>query len=152
VVTLTAVPAASWAFSYWSGNLSGSANPTTITMDGNKVVMATFTQNEYTLTTSVVGSGTVTRNPDRATYASGTLVTLTAVPTAGWTFTGWSGDLSGTTNPTTITMNGNKTVTATFTPAYRVYLPIVKTPPSAAAWENPFAALLYQVFTLLTPG
>ncbi|MCJ7769958.1 polysaccharide lyase, partial [Candidatus Bathyarchaeota archaeon] len=30
-------------------------------------------------------------------------------------FSGWSGALTGTTNPTSITMNGDKTVTATFT-------------------------------------
>jgi len=41
-------------------------------------------------------------------------VTVTAVPAAGWQFDGWSGDLSGTANPTTITMNANKSVTANF--------------------------------------
>jgi uncharacterized repeat protein (TIGR02543 family) len=40
---------------------------------------------------------------------------LTAVPAAGWTFSNWSGDLTGSTNPDTIIMDGNKTVTATFT-------------------------------------
>ena len=33
----------------------------------------------------------------------------------GYTFTGWTNDLSGTTNPTTITLNGDKTVGASFT-------------------------------------
>jgi uncharacterized repeat protein (TIGR02543 family) len=49
-------------------------------------------------------------------YASGTVVTLTATPNAGYIFTGWSGDASGSANPTTVTMNGNKSVTANFTP------------------------------------
>ena len=42
VVTLTAVPATNWVFVNWSGALSGSVNPTTITIDGSKVVTATF--------------------------------------------------------------------------------------------------------------
>jgi uncharacterized repeat protein (TIGR02543 family) len=67
------------------------------------------------LTVSTGGSGSVTRSPNQATYADGTVVTLTASPASGWTFTGWSGALTGSNNPTTITMNGNKAVTATFT-------------------------------------
>lgn len=68
---------------------------------------------KYTLTVNVIGNGTVTRNPNQLIYAEGTDVTLTAV-NGSQTFTAWSGDLTGSTNPTTITMNGNKSVTATF--------------------------------------
>jgi uncharacterized repeat protein (TIGR02543 family) len=114
-VQLTAVPATGWHFTGWSGDLSGNTNPTTIVMNSDKTVTATFTQNQYTLTANVTGSGSVTRNPDLATYTYGTSVQLTAVPATGWHFTGWSGDLSGNTNPTTIVMNSDKTVTATFT-------------------------------------
>ncbi|MBN1319726.1 MAG: matrixin family metalloprotease, partial [Thermoleophilia bacterium] len=69
----------------------------------------------YTLTTNVVGSGTINVNPQQATYTSGTPVTLTATPASGWQFNGWSGAVTGSTNPVTITMDANKTVTATFT-------------------------------------
>jgi uncharacterized repeat protein (TIGR02543 family) len=115
-VTLTAAPGAGWTFQGWSGDLTGVQNPVNITMNGNKTVTATFTQpgQHYTLTVNVVGNGTVTQNPLNTTYASGAIVTLTAVPSASWTFQGWSGDLTGTQNPTNITVNGNKTVTATF--------------------------------------
>ena len=44
----------------------------------------------------------------------GKVVTVTAKPSMLSTFEGWSGDLSGATNPTTITMNSNKSITATF--------------------------------------
>ena len=47
-------------------------------------------------------------------YDSGTFATLTATPDAGYTFTGWTGDASGTTNPLTLTMDADKTVGATF--------------------------------------
>jgi hypothetical protein len=69
---------------------------------------------QYTLTTNVVGQGQVNVNPT-GPYDSGTVVTLTAVPASGWEFSGWSGALSGSTNPTSINMNANKWVQATFT-------------------------------------
>jgi len=68
----------------------------------------------YTLTVSVSGQGTVTLNPSGGSYPSGTVVTLTANPAADWSFSSWSGDLSGSQNPATITMNSNKSVTAAF--------------------------------------
>src|SRR6185503_9460327 len=86
-----------------------------ITMDGNKNVTATFTQITYTLNVTVVGSGSVAKNPDMANYPSGSVVQLTATANAGWVFSGWSGDLSGSNNPENITMDSNKNVTATFT-------------------------------------
>ena len=64
--------------------------------------------------TSSASGGYVSRSPDLLTYAPGTLVTLTATPSAGYTFAGWSGNLTGATNPTTITMDGNKSITAAF--------------------------------------
>ena len=71
----------------------------------------------YTLTVNVnpAGSGTVTKNPDKSTYCPNDQVTLTATQNAGYSFSSWSGDLAGNTNPATVTMDGNKTVTANFT-------------------------------------
>jgi len=68
-----------------------------------------------TLAVAKTGSGTVTLDPAGGTYDVGTVVTLTATPAAGYSFTGWSGDLGGITNPVPITMDKDKTVTATFT-------------------------------------
>ncbi|MGH7454676.1 MAG: InlB B-repeat-containing protein, partial [bacterium] len=61
------------------------------------------------------GSGSVTLNPPGGVYNSGATVQLTATPAAGFQFSGWNGDLTGSTNPATLTMNANKNVTATFT-------------------------------------
>jgi len=128
VVELTAVADLGWSFKNWSVDLSGSANPETITMDGDKVVNATFIQLEYTLAINVFGNGSVTKDPDQLNYTYGTEVNLTAVADLGWVFSEWTGDLSGSKNPTTITMDGNKTVNATFTlnepPAIDSYYPI----------------------------
>ncbi|GAB3867890.1 hypothetical protein GCM10028824_11330 [Hymenobacter segetis] len=117
-VSLTATPAAGFTFSGWSGDATGTTNPLTVTMTANKSITATFTAvppTSYTLTTSTSGSGAVTKNPNQASYASGSSVALTATPAAGFTFTGWSGDATGTTNPLTVTMTANKAITATFT-------------------------------------
>jgi hypothetical protein len=82
-------------------------------MTSNKTVTATFTQNVYTLTVSKVGSGSVTLN-NTGPYHFGDVVRLTAVPSTGWSFSAWSGALTGSTNPISITIDGNKNVTATF--------------------------------------
>ena len=112
-VTLEAVPDSGYRFTGWSGDLSGSTNPATITMDADKTVTANFSANSYTLTISA-SNGSVTKTPDQASYSYGETVSLEAVPDSGYSFTGWSGDLSGSTNPATITMDADKTVTANF--------------------------------------
>jgi uncharacterized repeat protein (TIGR02543 family) len=114
-VTITATPSAGYMFTGWSGDASGMTNPLSITMTADKTITATYEIIKYTLTTSTVGSGSVTKSPALASYDTASVVTLTATPASGYEFTGWSGDASGTTNPYSITMNGNKSVTATFT-------------------------------------
>ena len=79
------------------------------------VQYTTGTPGQYSLTVNVVGSGSVDLSPSGGSYNSGAQVQLTANPAAGWTFSSWSGDLTGSANPANITMNFNKTVTATFT-------------------------------------
>ena len=67
------------------------------------------------ISASIEGSGDVAREPDQPTYHYGDVVTLTATASPGWSFAGWSGDLSGATNPATLTVTSNHVVTATFT-------------------------------------
>jgi len=61
---------------------------------------------------SSAANGDITLSPPGGTYNIGTVVTVTANPGSGYGFTGWSGDLSGIVNPTTITMDGNKSITS----------------------------------------
>jgi uncharacterized repeat protein (TIGR02543 family) len=127
-VELTATPDAGWSFSGWSGDLSGSTNPTVIIMDGDKSVTATFTQDVAAigpmLTVTVVGPGTVNSDPAgidctvgtcSASFPRSTRVTLTAQADNS-VFSGWSGDASGSDTTVQLRMNGNddKAVTATF--------------------------------------
>lgn len=75
----------------------------------------------YTLNVAKSGSGTISSNPSgincgstcAASYADGLQVHLSATPVAGYVFNGWSGNCTGT-GACTVTMDGNKSVTATF--------------------------------------
>jgi uncharacterized repeat protein (TIGR02543 family) len=82
-------------------------------MDANKTVTGGFEINTYSLTLNAV-HGSVVATPAKASYTHGETVSLQATADAGYHFTGWSGAASGSTNPTTITMDGNKTVNAEF--------------------------------------
>ena len=117
-VTLMATPNSGYSFSGWSGDINGNTNPYALTMNGNKNITTNFTQNpptRYTLTVNVTGLGSVSKNPNKSTYNDGEQVTLTAISNSGYSFSSWSGDLSGTANPTSITMNSPKNVIANFT-------------------------------------
>jgi predicted glutamine amidotransferase len=113
-VTLTAIADPGFVFAGWSGDLIDHINPITITMDSDKVVNATFIQPQYYLTINIIGSGSVTKDPDKVSYNYGESVTLTASPGIGWAFQYWTGDLTGNENPATIIMDGDKTITARF--------------------------------------
>jgi hypothetical protein len=82
----------------------------------------------YLLTVAKDGTGVGTVEPAVGAhiYVSGTVVPITATAGLYSSFEGWSGDLTGTANPTSITMDGNKAVTATFMfKDYKVCLPFV---------------------------
>ncbi|MBK8011310.1 MAG: DUF4214 domain-containing protein [Deltaproteobacteria bacterium] len=127
-VTLTASPSAGWIFSGWSGACSGSSATCTVTMSSARTVTASFSvapPQQYALTVSKSGSGTVSSNPSGIncgstcsnSYSASTNVTLTASPSAGWIFSGWSGACSGSSATCTVTMSSARTVTASFSVA-----------------------------------
>lgn len=96
------------------GSVGAVTNYTFAPISADQTITATFAVDTYTLAVAVVGSGSVAKNPDQPSYNNGAVVQLTATPLAGWNFTGWSGDASGTTNPLDVTMSANKSITATF--------------------------------------
>jgi hypothetical protein len=125
-VTLTATPDAGSAVQSWSGcdSVSTDNRQCTVTMNSNRTVTVTFsTTTTFTLTVTVSGNGSVSSSPAginncrgtcSASFAANTTVTLTASPDSGWSFSGWGGACSGT-GTCQITMDANKSVTATFT-------------------------------------
>ena len=106
---------------------------TTVTVDANKTCTATYTLDpvmQFTLTAEQAGAGMSTGNitSDLGVincgstcmddYDTGTDVVLTAPAAAmGSTFAGWSGSAgcSGMALATTVTVDANKTCTATYT-------------------------------------
>ncbi len=114
---LTAVPSSGYAFSSWSGCTATSGAECTVMMNSNKSVRATFypittVGTNYILTTTIGVGGLV--NGNNNSYASGTTATLTANPSAGYTFSSWDGctTISGTT--CTVVMDSDKSVSASF--------------------------------------
>ena len=119
VVDLTPTPAAGSAFTGWSGDCTGSG-ACSVTMDAARTVTATF-EPLRTLTVSISGSGSVASVPPGIAcpsdctedYVHGTSVSLTPTPAAGWAFSAWSGDCTGS-GACTVSMTANRGVTATF--------------------------------------
>ncbi|TVQ89013.1 MAG: T9SS C-terminal target domain-containing protein, partial [Bacteroidetes bacterium] len=120
-VNLSATPDDDWVFQHWliNGNTVAN-NPYNITITENTEVQAVFAEDmtEYLLTLNTEGEGSVLVNGDTytqpMTFVNGSQVLLEAVAEQGWIFTGWEGDLTGSENPTSIIIDGDKNITATF--------------------------------------
>lgn len=207
--TVTATPQPGYLFGSWTGDASGSSNPTTVLMDANKTVGATFVEDsrdpdsdgltnyqeiivrltnpdladtdsdgvndgqevtdatnpliadsdgdgltdgdektrstnpllsdtdgdgysdsyevqfftdpklaisvpKFSLTLSNNGSALGGSFASAGSLAHGTNASVTATPLPGYLFGSWTGDASGSANPTTVLMDANKTVGATF--------------------------------------
>ena len=115
--TLTASANTGYTFTNWteSGSVV-STNPTySFTVNGNRTLVAHFSQNSYTVSASAnpTAGGTVSGG---GSYAQGATATVTATANSGYTFTNWteSGSVVST-NPTySFTVNGNRTLVAHF--------------------------------------
>jgi len=90
--------------------------------DGNGILYSSaYSLNLYTNLSLEVGvndaaMGRVDSPDPTACLTPGTQVRLVAVPFSGFQFVEWLGDLSGATNPQTLTMDDHKVVMARFAP------------------------------------
>src|SRR5262249_22692290 len=106
-----------YLFGSWS---DGGAQSHVVTTPGTAATFTATFVPQFLLTTAVspAGGGTVTPNPLApgldGYYNNGTVVQLAASPTSGQQFSSWSGDASGSSNPTSVTMNAPRNVTANF--------------------------------------
>jgi endo-1,4-beta-xylanase len=105
---LLAVVALSMALAGLSGCGGGSTSGSSTTQAASDAV-------SYTLTLHVSGSGTTSLSAGSHSYKAGSAVTITATALQGFVFSDWSGTLTSTSNPLTITIDGDKSLTANFT-------------------------------------
>ena len=87
-------------------------------MDSDKAVTAVFTKKRYALNISIEGEGEVNEKIIKAgvstDYNSGTIIELSASPAIEWIFVEWKGDFSEIENPTQISIDKPKNITAVF--------------------------------------
>jgi hypothetical protein len=114
VVYLTAVADDGWIFDSWSGDLVGSNAFESVFVDSDKSIIANFIKDQYKIDISVIGNGTVSKDPEKVFYSNGSIVELTAAPEPGWVFYKWEGDISGNTNPINVSVICHMNITAVF--------------------------------------
>jgi|GEM_PF-1796813 len=105
------VPGERYAFAAWS---DGGAQTHSITADVARTVTASF-NTQYLLAASADVNGSVL--PANAWYAAGSSGSVTAAPSAGYHFTGWSGDVpadNANDNPVLLAMDQARSVMANF--------------------------------------
>ena len=116
-VQITAVASSEYVFQNWTG-ASGSETITSVIMDMDKLVTANFIKKKYALNIETVGQGNVTekliKSGTVSNYNSGSIIEVEAVPSEGWKFSEWQGDISGQKNPYIINLISDKSIKAVF--------------------------------------
>jgi hypothetical protein len=117
-VKLTAQAAAEWIFVGWTGDIESTEESVQVVIGEPKEVTATFERKKYPLSVNIEGEGEVLEeivNSGMTTeYYSGTTVKLTAVPSEGWEFVGWTGAIASAELEIEILVSEAKTISATF--------------------------------------
>ena len=118
--TLAGVRFACTGWTGGSGDIPAAGTETSYTIaaiHNNSAITWTW-QTEYYLLVSISPSGSGTAAPPTGWYAATSDISLSATPGDGYSWLGWSGDLSGTQTPVTVTIDGPKSITANFAPIY----------------------------------
>ena len=124
-VTVIANPADGYQLSEWRGDCTG-RGACVVTMDADKSVTANFSQVFDLIVASDPANGGTVLPGGMTSYVDGTKVTVLAYPAAGYRFSEWSGDCSGS-GPCLVTIDEDRAVTAKF--ARGVDLTVAANPP-----------------------
>ncbi|MCQ2321517.1 MAG: C25 family cysteine peptidase [Bacteroidales bacterium] len=118
--TVTATPAMGYTFVNWTENGTQVSTQASYTfnVNGNRNLVANFTQPSYTITTSSnpsIGGST----SGGGTFVQGQSCTVHATPASGYNFVNWTenGNAVSTQANYTFTVNGNRSLVANFSPA-----------------------------------
>ncbi len=119
-VEVTAMPATGWMFDRWSGDLTGTVNTASVTMNTAKTIYAHFIKDPrvyHTVTVASTAGGTVIQEPPEQNLPEGSSITFTGVPVKGWKLNGWTGDYTGSDSVFTIaSLDADITLSAQFLP------------------------------------
>ena len=111
--SITATAATGYVFSSWSASPSANATiasassaSTTVSLTADATVTATFIakpSGSYSVTFTAGAGGSLTGTTTQVVTSGGSCAAVTAVADTGYSFSGWTGDYTGTNNPLTVT-------------------------------------------------
>jgi uncharacterized repeat protein (TIGR02543 family) len=145
-----------FAFTGWTGTGSGSytGNNTSKSIAMNNTVTETAAwKTQYMLFTSENpdAGGNMTPAPPGTWYDSGASATLDAMVASGYNWSGWSGDVTGTEKPKSVTMNASKNVWANFSVVSTVAITVTADPSGKSFLVDGTSCSGSQVFNWI-PG
>jgi len=124
IIDLIPVSEEGWVFQEWKGKNGGEVeynnddNIWEIILNGDKILIAVFVPEEYTLNINIEGQGIVIKEilatANESNFEFGTRVRLSAQPDENWCFSYWEGDLDSKNNPEEILVDSEKNITAVF--------------------------------------
>jgi hypothetical protein len=129
-VAITATALTNYHFDSWSSDTgsitfdNAALASTNAHIVGAGTITANFAQDEYTLTAypDPAAGGSVTKNPNLASYHIGDVVTISQTHNPGYSFTGWSGDGVDSGADRVVTLSGNAVVTANYIQTSPLYV------------------------------
>ena len=111
-VSISATANPEYIFTGWTGSVVSVENPLNLLMDNNKNITANFSKVNYSLSITIEGEGTVEESVEN--YESGSEVSLKAIPSDGWLFKEWKGDINSYDNPLVFVIDDKIQLTLVF--------------------------------------
>ena len=130
--TVSAGSGKRYVWSHWS---QGGARSQSYRVPSSDKTLIAYYDTQYYLTTSVSPSNGGSVSPASGWQNAGSVVQLQATPASDYKFVGWSGDVTGSSNPTQVTMNAAKSVTANFE-LNEINVTVTTDPPGYSVWVD----------------
>lgn len=139
-VSVRAAAQTGYAFSHWTGDLTGTESLKDLIVAEDKSFTAVFYPT-VTIQRSPTEGGSVLLQPEfPGGYPIGTEVTMTAKANKGYRFASWEGDASGSVHSVTFTVDAPMTMTAVF---------MVESPSRWWLWVIPGLLVLFGALIIL---